>query len=107
MELAEISPEEAFARVASGTKLIDVREQDEWDARHAPEARLIPMSELQGRLAELPTDEQFLIICLSGARSARVAAYLNAEGFDALNVEGGMLAWPGETVTEGPAAPTA
>jgi rhodanese-related sulfurtransferase len=101
----EVSPQEALALVRSGTKLIDVREQDEWDAGHASEATLIPMSEIQGRLAELPAEEQFLLICRSGARSERVAAFLNAEGFDAVNVGGGMLAWPG-TTSEGPSAPT-
>lgn len=101
----EIGPEEALARVQAGTRLIDVREQDEWDEFHAPEATLIPMSEIQGRLAELPAEEQFLVVCRSGARSARVTAFLTAEGYDAVNVDGGMLAWPGPIV-EGPSAPT-
>jgi len=104
-EVPEISPEAALAQVQSGTRLIDVREQHEWDEVHAPEATLIPMSEIQGRLAELPAEEQFLVICRSGARSARVAAFLNAEGYDAVNVDGGMLAWPG-AIIEGPSAPT-
>lgn len=99
-ELPEITADEAYARVQAGARLIDVREQDEWDAGHAPQATLLPMSQLQGRVHELPADEQLLIVCRSGARSARVTAYLQGEGFDAVNVDGGMLAWPGEITAE-------
>jgi rhodanese-related sulfurtransferase len=102
----EIGPDEALTRVRAGAKLIDVRERDEWDAFHAPEAQLLPMSELRERLDELPQDEQVLIVCHSGGRSARVTAFLNAEGYDAVNVAGGMLAWTGDVVSEGPSAPT-
>ena len=75
------------------TVLLDVREQDEWDAGHAPQAQHIPMSELAGRLEELPADAEVLVICRSGGRSARVTAYLNANGWDARNVDGGMQSW--------------
>jgi rhodanese-related sulfurtransferase len=73
--------------------LLDVREADEWAAGHAPDAVHIPMSELAGRLDELPEAESLYVICRSGNRSARVAAYLNANGWDAVNVAGGMHAW--------------
>jgi rhodanese-related sulfurtransferase len=75
------------------TTLLDVREQDEWDAGHAPDALHIPMSELAGRLGELPEDRGVLVICRSGGRSARVTEYLNANGWDARNVDGGMQSW--------------
>ncbi|SDJ43143.1 Rhodanese-related sulfurtransferase [Actinokineospora alba] len=73
--------------------LLDVREQDEWDAGHAPDALHIPMGELAGRLDELPADNAVYVICRSGGRSARVTQYLNANGWDATNVDGGMQAW--------------
>jgi rhodanese-related sulfurtransferase len=73
--------------------LLDVREDDEWAAGHAPDAVHIPMSELAGRLDELPQDENLYVICRSGGRSARVTAYLNANGWDAVNVDGGMRSW--------------
>lgn len=72
--------------------LLDVREHDEWDAGHAPGAVHIPMGELAGRLDELP-DSPLHVICRSGGRSARVTAYLNANGWDAVNVDGGMQSW--------------
>ena len=92
-DLPEVTPEEAIARVAGGTILVDVREQDEWDAGHAPDARLVPLSELQQRVAELPEDTQFLVVCHAGSRSMRATAFLRAEGLDAVNVTGGMVGW--------------
>ncbi len=92
-DLPEVTPEDAIARVAEGSILIDVREQDEWDAGHAPDARLIPLSELQSRVAEIPTDQPVLIICHSGGRSLRATSFLRSEGVDAVNVMGGMTAW--------------
>jgi rhodanese-related sulfurtransferase len=73
--------------------LLDVRESDEWDAGHAPDAVHIPMSELAGRLGELPEDNEVYVVCRSGGRSARVTAYLNANGWNATNVDGGMQVW--------------
>ena len=91
--MSSVTPEEAVALVAAGLPLVDVREQDEWDAGHAPEAIFLPMSQIQERLDELP-DGRMLVICHSGGRSARVTEYLLGQGHDAVNVEGGMLAWP-------------
>lgn len=76
-----------------GIILLDVREADEWAAGHAPNALHIPMSELAGRLEELPRDDNLFVICRSGGRSARVTAYLNGNGWDAVNVAGGMQSW--------------
>ena len=42
---------------------------------------------------ELPDDDPLLVVCRSGGRSARVVAYLVGQGYPAVNVEGGMLAW--------------
>ena len=92
-ELPEINADEAIALVAGGATLIDVREQDEWDAGHAPTAQLLPMSALRDRIDELPTDKQLLIVCHSGGRSMRVTDLLLKSGFDAVNVVGGMTAW--------------
>ncbi|GAA0960852.1 rhodanese-like domain-containing protein [Frigoribacterium faeni] len=102
-DLPGISAAEAVSRVASGARLIDVREQSEWDAGHAPAAQLIPLSELGDRVDDVPTDEQVLIVCHAGMRSLRATAALRRAGIDAVNVEGGMLAWrdaEGELVSE-------
>ncbi len=73
--------------------LLDVREDDEWAAGHAPGAVHLPLGELAGRLGELPDGGTLHVICRSGGRSAKATAYLNANGWDAVNVAGGMLGW--------------
>jgi rhodanese-related sulfurtransferase len=89
----QVSASQALELLDSGAMLLDVREQHEWDAGHAPQAQLLPMSELAGRVAELPTDVPIVCICHVGSRSAAVAAALNRAGWQAINLTGGMLAW--------------
>jgi rhodanese-related sulfurtransferase len=84
----------ARAEQAAGALVLDVREQDEWDAGHAPGAVHIPMSELQQRFGELPDAEATLVICRSGSRSDVVAAAFTRIGRPGCaNVAGGMQAW--------------
>ena len=89
----EIAAELAVDLVRGGTPLIDVREQREWDAGHAPDAHLIPLGELDSRLSELPRDTEILIICHSGVRSERATRALRGADFVAVSVSGGMVAW--------------
>ncbi|MEV0113415.1 rhodanese-like domain-containing protein [Streptomyces sp. NPDC050844] len=83
--------------LANGDFLLDVREDDEWQAGHAAGALHIPMSEFVARYGELteaaPQDGRVHVICRSGARSAQVAMYLGQQGIDAVNVDGGMQVW--------------
>lgn len=88
-----VTAEEALRLVATGVPLVDVRETDEWDAGHAPQAVLLPMSTLGEHLDEVPEGDEVLVVCRSGVRSARVAAALRQRGVPAVDVEGGMLAW--------------
>ncbi len=73
--------------------LLDVREQEEWDAGHAPAASHVPIREVPARNAEIPSDRRVLAICRSGGRSRSVAEELIGAGYDAVNVAGGMRAW--------------
>ena len=73
--------------------LLDVREDDEWQLGHAPGAQHIPMGDIPVRMAELDTDRELFVICHFGGRSQRVAMYLQRNGYDAINVRGGMAAW--------------
>ncbi|GHG52570.1 sulfurtransferase [Sinomonas cellulolyticus] len=73
--------------------LLDVREDYEWEAGHAEAAVHIPLEQLPGRLDELDPDEDLLVICRTGGRSARAAQWLVANGYSAYNVAGGMDAW--------------
>ena len=87
-------PELAAIRAADpATPLIDVREPAEYAAGHAPGAELIPMSVLPVRLPEIPKDRTVYVICHSGGRSGQVVSWLNQQGFDSVNVEGGTAAW--------------
>ena len=77
--------------------LLDVREDDEWEAGHAEGALHIPMSGFVARYGELtdaaPRDGRVNVICRSGGRSAQVTQYLVQQGIDAVNVDGGMHSW--------------
>jgi rhodanese-related sulfurtransferase len=73
--------------------VLDVRTHDEWAQGHIDGATHIPMGEVPARLDDLPEGDPLYLICRSGGRSARVAAWLNANGFDAVNVAGGMGEW--------------
>src|SRR5437868_2350973 len=75
-----------------GLAVLDVREQDEWDAGPVAGAVHVPLSELPGRLSDLP-DAQTLVVCKVGGRSARAVAYLAPQGYDVVNLDGGMLEW--------------
>src|SRR3712207_7251439 len=73
--------------------VLDVREDDEWVTGHIDGATHIPMGEVPARLEELPEADPLYVTCRGGGRSARVAAWLNANGYDAVNVGGGMGEW--------------
>jgi rhodanese-related sulfurtransferase len=93
-EIQEIDVAEARRRLESGARLFDVREPGEWDEVHAPEATLVPMSDLLARWQEIDGgDQPAIIVCHSGARSARVVAALEQSGVPAVNLTGGMVAW--------------
>ena len=73
---------------------IDVREQWEYDEKHIPGITLIPMSEVENRLDEIPTDKTVILTCRSGNRSGKMHAFLEEQGFDnTVNMEGGIIAW--------------
>jgi rhodanese-related sulfurtransferase len=74
--------------------LIDVREDDEWTAGHAPGATHIAMGQVVARLDELVgRDAPLYVVCRVGGRSGQVVQYLVGNGVDAVNVAGGMQAW--------------
>lgn len=88
-----ISPQQAQARIEAGAMLLDVRESVEYQAAHAPSAKLISLGVLPKRLKELPKEREILVICASGTRSAQAASLLAKEGFQVTNVSGGMAGW--------------
>ena len=89
-------PAIVVADLPGSAVLLDVRENDEWAAGHAPAAVHVPMGQVAERLDELSAvfpKRPVHVVCRSGGRSARVTAYLKEAGWDAVNVQGGMRAW--------------
>jgi rhodanese-related sulfurtransferase len=91
--MADALPEVPAVSVPEQAWLLDVREDDEWAAGHAPKARHIPLGQLGARTAEIPQDTDIYVICRSGGRSARATQALNGAGWRAVNVGGGMQDW--------------
>jgi rhodanese-related sulfurtransferase len=81
------------ASVPDGAWLLDVREDDEWAAGHAPGARHIPLGQLGTRAGEVPQGQSVYVICRSGSRSGRATEALSGAGWQAINVAGGMQGW--------------
>ena len=82
----------------NGAKLIDVREQNEWDESHIEAAVHVPQGELVERLDEVAPDtsERLLLHCRTDNRSSKMAAELAGLGYDNVAVvEGGIVAWEG------------
>lgn len=75
--------------------MIDVREQNEWDAGHAPRAVHVPLGDLPSSLDRLPDTDAgpVAVVCRSGGRSSRAVAWLVEQGFDVANLTGGMKVW--------------
>ena len=67
--------------------LIDVREEHEFQAGHAPGAKNLPLSTLEQGYKELKPDQEYHIICQGGVRSASACEFLSAQGLTVINVE--------------------
>jgi rhodanese-related sulfurtransferase len=73
--------------------LVDVRERDEFDDVRVPGAVLVPMSEFGERFGDLPRDRPLLVMCAAGSRSLAATGHLIRNGYEAVNVTGGIIAW--------------
>jgi molybdopterin/thiamine biosynthesis adenylyltransferase/rhodanese-related sulfurtransferase len=88
--------ERAREEIDAGVRLIDVREQNEWDDSHLEAATHIPQGQLIERIDEVAPDrsERLLLHCRTDNRSARMAQELAGLGYENVAViEGGILAW--------------
>lgn len=90
-------PDVPVTSLPDDATFLDIREQDEWDAGHAPGAVHIPMGELPDRVGELAPfldgDGPLVVTCRSGGRVSRVLPWLFQQGYEVANLDGGMLAW--------------
>ena len=70
--------------------LVDVREVEEFEALHLEGARNFPLSQLADTYKQLEKDQLYYVICKSGMRSARACQFLAEQGYEVINVQGGM-----------------
>ena len=90
--ITDVDPATAQQMISSGTvTLVDVREDDEWAAGHAPDATHTPLADLDP--AGFRPDQKIIAVCRSGGRSGKATDKLRAAGLTVHNLTGGMQAW--------------
>lgn len=97
--MKEITAKEVENLLNEGKELniIDVREVDEVAEGMIPGAIHIPLKAIPARYLELDNEKEYIMVCRSGARSSQAVRFLEEEGFDAVNMKGGMMSWKGKT----------
>ena len=95
MSIPEITPAEFVQRREQGDALtlLDVREDWEMSVASVQGVVHIPMAQVPERMAELDRNQEIVVLCRSGRRSLEVAKLLQLNGFKAINLAGGILAW--------------
>lgn len=88
-----VAAHEAIDLAAGDAVLLDVRENEEFNAGHAPGALHIPLQALAQRLQRIPADKPVVVVCRSGMRARSATRMLVGEGRDARLLKGGMHAW--------------
>jgi rhodanese-related sulfurtransferase len=96
--MQQLSPDDLNRWLADGARpnpfLLDVREAWEYAHCHIEGAQLIPMGTVPSRVAELPRDQDIVVICHHGGRSQQIGLLLERAGFDRVhNLQGGVHAW--------------
>lgn len=94
-----ITPQELENKLKAGEKVevIDVREHDEVARGMIPGAKHIPMGDIPNKLNELDKNKEYIFVCHSSGRSGSVCQYLHDQGYNVVNMVGGMMSWTGET----------
>lgn len=90
-----ISVNELQAKLDQNTILLDVRTPQEYKADHIPVAKNVPLDKIEGYKPKQKSE--IFVICQSGMRSKKAAQILEKNGYDAVNVRGGMSRWRGRT----------
>ena len=88
-----ITATEAVLLTAEGALIVDVRRSFEWNRVHIPDAVHMPLEQLPERCLELPDDRLLIAFCTGGLRSAGAANLLVENGFEAVNMSGGLVQW--------------
>jgi molybdopterin-guanine dinucleotide biosynthesis protein A/rhodanese-related sulfurtransferase len=93
MTFTEATPAELSLALAQGARLIDVREQAEFEQAHVPGARLISLNTVPDNVDAFRGDGPTYVICHSGGRSSAACDYLASQGVTVINVAGGTMGW--------------
>ena len=94
--MSEITPQALKARLdkPGAPLLLDVRQDWETQLCRLPNAVHIPIEEIEARVAELSPEDDIVVYCHQGVRSAAVAEFLRASGFKSVqNLAGGLDLW--------------
>lgn len=87
------TPQTTVDQLPENAVILDVREDDEWQAGHIDGVTHIPLAEVPQRLGDVPEADTVYVVCRSGGRSGRATGWLNDNGINAVNIDGGMKAW--------------
>lgn len=101
-QIQEIDPKQLKAQLAEGAILIDVREEEEFEAGHIPGARNVTGSTLSQQAPGILIDpsQPIAVVCEGGNRSAIAALELQELGYDhVVSLQGGLRLWPEALVT--------
>lgn len=92
--ISQLTPEQYATRYSEGSEhvLVDVRTPDEFASGHIPGAINIPVDSLEAELDQLPSDQEIVVYCQSGNRSAQASRILAGAGFNVSDL-GGIIAW--------------
>jgi rhodanese-related sulfurtransferase len=102
-----VTPQEVKSKLDKGEKfvLLDVRSPAEWKSQRieAPQVKLMPLPELQGKMGELSKDDEIITMCRSSVRAYQAQRMLDSAGYkNAYFMDGSIAAWPYETATSAP-----
>jgi rhodanese-related sulfurtransferase len=93
-ETTEIAPERGAELIESaGAQVIDVRRDYEWEAGRITGARHIEINDVAAAAETIDRDRPVIFYCRSGNRSSLAAVAFRQAGWDAYNLEGGIVAW--------------
>lgn len=96
--MKSISTDELNNLLAASKQLniIDVREPGEVVQGKIPTAINMPLGLIEFRMHELDKSKEYIMVCRSGGRSGQATMFLESQGYNVINMNGGMLAWEGE-----------
>lgn len=96
--MKNIQPASVWEQVQASEPIyiIDVRQPEEVATGIIPGAINIPLGLLEFRMHELDKKKEYVIVCQAGGRSMRASQFLESQGFQVINMNGGMNEWTGD-----------